>query len=117
MANETKAVVQAQIRAAQYAAANPNKASSQGHAMPSPSAHGREDVREAHELRQTRRDLPTRSVEPAQQSRHSHPEVEIRQASRPTSNDPVERIERYHREPSQAKEGEPLFASRSLFRS
>jgi len=29
----------------------------------------------------------------------------------------VERIERYHREPSQAKEGEPLFASRSLFRS
>ncbi|BAO84566.1 fructose-1,6-bisphosphatase [Serpentinimonas maccroryi] len=32
------------------------------------------------------------------------------------SKNEVERIERYHREPAQAKEGEPLFASRSLFR-
>ncbi|MBS3962129.1 MAG: class 1 fructose-bisphosphatase [Pseudomonadota bacterium] len=33
------------------------------------------------------------------------------------SKNEVERIERYHREPAQAKEGEPLFASRSLFRN
>jgi len=32
------------------------------------------------------------------------------------SKNEVERIERYHREPAQAKEGEPLFATRSLFR-
>ena len=32
------------------------------------------------------------------------------------SKNEVERIERYHRERAQAKEGEPLFASRSLFR-
>ncbi|KAI2632527.1 hypothetical protein GGS26DRAFT_80257 [Hypomontagnella submonticulosa] len=95
VANETKAVAQAQIRAAQFAAANPSKTPTQGHVMPSPSAHGREDVRETHELRQTRRDLPTRSVEPAQQSRHSHPEVEIRQASRPASNDPIERVQTF----------------------
>jgi len=32
------------------------------------------------------------------------------------SKNEVERIERYHREPAQSKEGEPLFATRSLFR-
>ncbi|MDO9610632.1 MAG: class 1 fructose-bisphosphatase [Serpentinimonas sp.] len=32
------------------------------------------------------------------------------------SKNEVERIERYHREPALAKEGEPLFATRSLFR-
>jgi len=32
------------------------------------------------------------------------------------SKNEVERIERYHREPAQSKDGEPLFAARSLFR-
>jgi fructose-1,6-bisphosphatase I/sedoheptulose-1,7-bisphosphatase len=32
------------------------------------------------------------------------------------SRDEVERIERYHREPTQTEEHNPLFAERSLFR-
>ncbi|KAI1135361.1 hypothetical protein F5Y05DRAFT_180374 [Hypoxylon sp. FL0543] len=99
VSNETKAVHEAQIRAAALAAASPNRPLAQGHTAHAtpivPSHTGREEIREAHELRQTRRDMASRSVEPLQTVRYPHPEVEIRQASRPASTDPIERVQGY----------------------
>ncbi|KAI0830446.1 hypothetical protein F5Y06DRAFT_206839 [Hypoxylon sp. FL0890] len=99
VSNETKAVHQAQIRAAALAAVSPNRPLAQGHATHAapivPSYTGREEPRDSHELRQPRRDMASRSVEPLQPSRYLHPEVEIRQASRHASTDPIERVQGY----------------------
>ncbi|KAI1411294.1 hypothetical protein F5Y13DRAFT_201498 [Hypoxylon sp. FL1857] len=98
VANETKAVHEAQMRAPAIAA-SPGRPLIQGHAThaaPILSSNAtREDIRESHELRQPRRDVASRSVEPLQASRYPHPEVEIRQASRHASTDPIERVQGY----------------------
>ncbi|KAK6955904.1 hypothetical protein Daesc_003550 [Daldinia eschscholtzii] len=96
VANETQAVHDAQIRAAAIAAASPIRAPNQGHGGSGPSSGlSREEAREIHEPRQPRREVASRSIESAQSLRHSHPEVEIRQASRNASNDPIERVQGY----------------------
>ncbi|KAI1372293.1 hypothetical protein F4677DRAFT_270309 [Hypoxylon crocopeplum] len=98
VANETKAVYEAQARAAMIAStAVPNRTPVQGNAGSGPaSSIGREDVRDTHELRLPRRDAPSLSEprrEQSQPPRYSLPEAEIRQASRPPSNDPIERVQ------------------------
>lgn len=96
VANETKAVHEAQLRAAAVSTASPVRVPNQGHAGPGPSSGlSREDVRDGHESRQPRREVASRNIESVQSMRHSHPEVEIRQASRNTSNDPIERVQGY----------------------
>ncbi|OTA85304.1 hypothetical protein M434DRAFT_163946 [Hypoxylon sp. CO27-5] len=99
VSNETKAVHEAQIRAAQIAAASPGGPLNRAHATHgapiASSTPGREEIRESHELRQPRRDVASRSVEPLQASRYPHSEVEIRQASRHASTDPIERVQGY----------------------
>ncbi|OTA98665.1 hypothetical protein M426DRAFT_17177 [Hypoxylon sp. CI-4A] len=87
VANETKAVHEAQIRAANIAAAGPN-----GTSTPAVPVISREDARETHELRQSRRDVTS---QPSRQSRYAQPEVNIQQASRNSSNGPVERVQGY----------------------
>ncbi|KAI8960664.1 hypothetical protein F5Y11DRAFT_261260 [Daldinia sp. FL1419] len=96
VANETKAVHEAQIRAAAIAVANPTRTPNQGHVGTGPSSGlSREDGRDIHETRQPRREVASRNIESVQSMRHSHPEVELRQVSRNTSNDPIERVQGY----------------------
>ncbi|KAI4866984.1 hypothetical protein F4820DRAFT_415064 [Hypoxylon rubiginosum] len=93
IANETKAVYEAQTRAAAIAAATPNKAGAQASAQS--SAHG-PSIHENQESRHPRREAPSLSEprsEPPQPPRKSLPEVEIRQATRHASNDPLERVQ------------------------
>ncbi|KAI1767061.1 hypothetical protein GGR53DRAFT_162141 [Hypoxylon sp. FL1150] len=94
VANETKAVYEAQARAAAPIAAGTHKAAQA--ATPS-SGHG-PVLHENHEVRQPRREAPSLSEplrEPAQPPRKSLPDVEIRQAARHASNDPLERVQGY----------------------
>ncbi|KAI2467301.1 hypothetical protein F4781DRAFT_316244 [Annulohypoxylon bovei var. microspora] len=103
VANETQAVHQAQIRVSQATTGSPGRALLHTpHVVPSnaPSQSGsvHEDARESHELRHSRREVVPRTIELPQQARYSLPEVEIRQAgqaSRPASNDPIERVQGY----------------------
>ncbi|KAI1780833.1 hypothetical protein F4818DRAFT_18527 [Hypoxylon cercidicola] len=94
IANETQAVYEAQARAAAIAAASPNKPGTQA---AGPSGHG-QGVLENYEPKHARREAPSLSEprsEPPQLPRKSLPEVEIRQATRHASNDPLERVQGY----------------------
>ncbi|KAL7624193.1 hypothetical protein AAE478_005752 [Parahypoxylon ruwenzoriense] len=104
VANETKAVYEAQTRAAAIAAATPNKSSKESVApTPSPKLERegaregtREGPRESRELRQPRREVPPPSeprTESIQPPRHPLPDAESRQSSRQASSDNVERVQ------------------------
>ncbi|KAI5864404.1 hypothetical protein GGS23DRAFT_604608 [Durotheca rogersii] len=99
VANETKAVYEAQTRAASISAGNANKAAKEANAvLLPPPAQDREEIREGRELRQHRREVISHGeprVEPVHPSRHSLSEVELRQSSRHTSSDPLERVQGY----------------------
>lgn len=92
IANETKAVYEAQTRAAANATAAPNKPVQASAPL---SGHGLV-LHENHESRHSGREAPSLSEpprEPAQPPRKSLPDVEIRQAARHASNDPLEHIQ------------------------
>ncbi|KAI2610728.1 uncharacterized protein GGS25DRAFT_479560 [Hypoxylon fragiforme] len=96
VANETKAVYEAQARAAAIAAASPSR-------IPPPQSipnNVREESREHHEPRHLRRELPMHGEirheqrhEQPHPPRHALPDVEYRHVSRPLSNDPIERVQ------------------------
>lgn len=100
ISNETKAVYEAQTRAAAVAlsVASPGRAPVQGNPGPgSSSGLGREAAYENQDMRHhLRRDAPSLSEprsEPLPPPRHSLPEVEIQQATRQMSSDPLERVQ------------------------
>ncbi|KAI1106517.1 hypothetical protein F4804DRAFT_31734 [Jackrogersella minutella] len=99
VSNETKAVHEAQIRAMAIAAVSRTPSQTQppspAQAGSLPSRGGREDIRENHELRQSRREVASRNVEAVQPPRHPHQEADAQQAGRPASNDPIERLQGY----------------------
>ncbi|KAI0436380.1 hypothetical protein F4803DRAFT_233596 [Xylaria telfairii] len=95
VSNETKAVYDAQTRVAHF-----SRGQASGNVMPRQSITDRDDGQEhvngpsssgGHELRHQRRDMMPRTEPPI--PRHPLPEPDLRHLTRPSSIDPVERVQ------------------------